>query len=57
VDDARGAVRLLYDLQADPLAMENLAGRLCAQVMHAALLARLRAEANLLGGCALLIRW
>jgi hypothetical protein len=52
--DLEGAVRLLYDLQADPLAMENLAGRLWAQVMHAALLARLHVEANLLGGSALL---
>ena len=54
VVDLDGTVRLLFDLHADPLVMENLAGRPATQAMQAPLLTRLRVEADMLGDAALL---
>lgn len=47
--DPAGAVSLLFDLRADPLALENLARRPEATGLREELLARLRAEARALG--------
>ena len=47
--DQAGVAALLFDLRADPLAMENLAGRPQAAKYEAALLAQLWEEARALG--------
>ena len=49
VTDLNGAIHLLFDLRTDPLAAHNLAGLAEAQAVQRTLLARLRAEADLLG--------
>jgi hypothetical protein len=54
VVDLESTVHLLFDLRADPLATENLAGMPAAQALQAALLGRLRAEAELSGDSELL---
>ncbi|HEV7215095.1 MAG TPA: sulfatase [Chloroflexota bacterium] len=48
VTNPGGAVRLLFDLRADPLAVHNVAGLPVAQEAQRTLLARLRAEAAVL---------
>lgn len=55
--DLAGDVYLLFDLEADPLAMENLVGRPVARDLREELLDRLRAEARALGDPAPLGRW